>query len=519
MLSCERLRAVARGTALPGAYLGDAAALCAAFSAIGSPTQQAFDELLVPLRGCPTLFSGKGTSWGVDAAHIYGAWSAERALSSGGGADDEQGASVMRATVEAASTRTLEAGLEGAVLHATVRRAVVWRALRVDTPASSWPGVLWRYADTVLCAFDRHANKTFRREWLVSMCVHGFGHGLFLAAARRAAPDGQLRRHAACAPVAVGSLPLMPFATSRLLAPGAAVCEAAPTLALGYVCATGFYMSVANLVTMRADGGDGDEAAVDGGGDDGGVGRQAAGAHSSSLGGGEAGRFVRQLLGVCDAARFHAACFTFLFKRLVVPGDEPREAMRRLAGLLSVCLAATGSVRSERGCIFGAAAARNSARGLAVFCEALIPPRWPLWSGEERQRFRACVAGAHFGAWHSAGNEGARHGSGCSELRLVLLRRAHTLDPANYSTAAAQLSAAAACKEEEVFCATSEKRSSDGAVAGQWEDDDEEEDEDEDEDEGVGRKGSAPARTPDRQSATWLARTDLRQFPLDVLEP
>ena len=48
---------------------------------------------------------------------------------------------------------------------------------------------------------------------------------------------------------------------------------------------------------------------------------------------------------------------------------------------------------------------------------------------------------------------------------------------------------------------------------------DDEEDEDEDEDDGVGRKGSAPARTPDRQSATWLARTDLRQFPLDVLEP
>ena len=31
------------------------------------------------------------------------------------------------------------------------------------------------------------------------------------------------------------------------------MCEAAPTLSLGYVCATGFYMSVANLVSMQAD--------------------------------------------------------------------------------------------------------------------------------------------------------------------------------------------------------------------------------------------------------------------------
>ena len=89
MLSCEALEELARGKT--DAWLGNATSLCAAFAqSFFEGTPEASDlrrstallESLVSMqRRCPRVFGGQASHWGIDAGHLFGAWTAERAMS------------------------------------------------------------------------------------------------------------------------------------------------------------------------------------------------------------------------------------------------------------------------------------------------------------------------------------------------------------------------------------------------------------------------------------------------------
>ena len=415
MLSCEALEELARGKT--DAWLGNATSLCAAFAqSFFEGTPEASDlrrstallESLVSMqRRCPRVFGGQASHWGIDAGHLFGAWTAERAMSTVANAASTDDA--VARTVESVSGRLLLGGYQGAAIHAVVWHAV-WKRSTALNP-SQWPAELWRYSE-YLCNFARQRTHVYSERTLVTACIHGLGHGVWIASAVHG--SSELHGFSACSQIYSGRLPYTFVSDLQRISRATAVCEDAPTVALGYVCSTGLYMGLWQHATLI-----------------------------------EPGRPVGGYFKLCDAARFPAACFIFFFKKF-----RP---------IRSICLQSLPNAnqtlreRSRKGCIFAAAATVKDGTSAAERCGTFVRmSEWLEWNAAEKLRWRACIAGAYYGTRRGWGQLG---GDGCAGLRSTL---------SGSITLALQAHAAAALKEEEAFCQRVVAGAGDGATAGKW---------------------------------------------------
>ena len=481
MLSCESVEAFSHAvpaalSASEQALLGNASGICHAFDLITSASaHQAFEPTALILtrlsmlqRDCSHVFEqryGSSSTYGVglDVGHVFGAWNAEHASRL---TDGDVGSALSRAVERVCTHLILREGFEAAPIHSTVWQAIVLRAAKLAP--WQWSADLWPYLEGVLCNTSLWRLESYVHEegFLTNACVHGFGHGVFRAAAISCDMDERTnttllcsslggraarRNSSACYPLRRNSLSYHYAAAPKRVAHAVSVCEAAPTLNLAYVCTTGVYMELFSIV---------DKSVI----------HWPAGS----------------MIALCTASRFPAPCFRSMFKFMHIKYDLQKHGF----GMCS--LANPWSQRSAKGCIFAIAAAHANVKDIGKMCSVFVPPFWPLWRTKTRHDWwRACIAGLHFGAWRAGQNRSAIVGT-CAASLPPLLSNVSASHVANANADVA-------------FCRQSEEVSADVEMPGRWGGDT---------DGGGSRNGVAPPL-----GMRHVSTARMRHWQVDLLDP